>query len=192
MKIPKKYKVNEKKIRLIESAKKLFYENGVNNTTLASIAHLADIPLGNVYYYFKSKDSIVLSVIEYTREEIRKQFYEINNIKNAKERLKYFIKVETNGDNGIVKYGDKIGSLSQELCKKNNIISSSVANVMKEIIEWCKNQFEKLGKKDKSTRYAIILISNIQGINLLNFIFKNEDFINNYTKYLINWIEEIT
>lgn len=192
MKIPKKYKVNEKKIRLIESAKKLFYENGVNNTTLASIAHLADIPLGNVYYYFKSKDSIVLSVIEYTREEIRNQFYEINNIKNVKERLKYFIKMETNSDSSIVKYGDKIGSLSQELCKKNNVISNSIANVMKEIIDWCKSQFEELGKKDKSTRYAIILISNIQGINLLNFIFKNKDFINNYTKYLINWIEEIT
>lgn len=191
MKIPKKYKQSEKKLRLIESAKKLFYENGVNNTTLANIACLADIPLGNVYYYFKSKDSIILSVIEYKRKEIINQFKELNNIKNVKERLKYFIYIETKGYSNIIKYGDRIGSLSQELCKKHDAVSNSLANLMKEVINWCKKQFELLGKKEKSTRYAIILVSNIQGLNLLNFIFKNKNFSDNYSNYLVNWVEEM-
>ena len=173
--IPKKYLQNKKKERLIISAKKLFYENGVNNTTLANIAYLADIPLGNVYYYFKSKESIVLSVIEYKREEIRNQFKDINKIESAKERLKYFVYLETKGHSNIIKYGDTIGSLSQELCKKDDTISNSLANLMKEIVNWCKAQFQELVSKNKSSRYAIILISNIQGLNLLSFIFKNEN-----------------
>lgn len=192
MNIPKKYQQSKKKIRLIKSAQKLFYENGVSNTTLANIASLADIPLGNIYYYFKSKESIILSVIDYKKIEIKKQLNEINNIKSAKDRLKYFIYLETKGHSSIIKYGDMLGSLSQELCKKDNTVSNAMANLMHEIITWNKKQFEILDKKDKSIRYAIILVSNIQGLNLLNFIFKNKSFSSNYSDYLINWIDEIT
>lgn len=192
VKVPKKYNISHKKLRLIESAKKLFYEQGVNNTTLASIAYLADVPLGNVYYYFKSKESIVLSVIEYQRNEIKKHLNEINNVQNAKKRLKIFIYREIKNNKNVIQYGDKVGSLCQELCKRNDKISKSIANIMKEIINWCKKQFENLNKKEKSTRYAIILISNIQGLNLLNFTFKNKEFSDIYANYLINWIDEIS
>lgn len=192
LKIPKKYQNNEKKNRLIISAKKLFYENGVNCTTLAGIAHTAEIPLGNVYYYFKSKESIILSVIEHIRISTKEQLEEINKITHPEDRLKYFIYLETKKNSNIVKYGNMIGNLSQELCKKNNTISLSLANLMKEVIEWCQKQFDSLGKKEKSTRYAIILICNIQGLNLISFIFKNKDFMDNYTNYLMNWIDEIS
>jgi len=191
LEIPKKYNISDKKLRLIESAQKLFYEQGINNTTLASIAYLADVPLGNVYYYFKSKESIILSVIEYKRHEIKKQLNEINNIKNVKERLKFFIYKEIKSNRNIIKYGDQIGSLCQELCKKDNKISNAIANIMKEIINWCKTQFDALGKQEQSSRYAIILVSNIQGLNLLNFTFKNKKFSNIYSNYLLNWIDEI-
>ena len=189
--IPKKYNISDKKLRLIKSAKKLFYEQGINNTTLASIAYLADIPLGNVYYYFKSKESIILSVIEYKRNDIKKKLNEINKIKNVKDRLKRFIYEEVKNDKNIINDGDNIGALCQELCKENNKISNAIANIMKEIINWCKKQFLYLGKKEKSSRYAIILVSNIQGLNLLNFTFKKKNFAVAYSNYLINWIDEI-
>jgi AcrR family transcriptional regulator len=35
---------------------------GVERTTIADIAPAADVPLGNVYYYFKMKDDIVDAV----------------------------------------------------------------------------------------------------------------------------------
>ena len=191
MQIPKKYISNQKKNRLIKSAKKLFYENGVSDTTLANIASLAEIPLGNVYYYFKSKDSIILSVIEFEKKLIKERLKNISKIRNVKDRLKYFIYIETKGHSSIVKYGDEVGSLAQALCKKNNAISRSVANLMKDVINWCIEQFNLLDKGNKSTRYAIILVANIQGLNLLNSVFKNYKFSENYSDYLINWIEEI-
>ena len=46
---------NDKRERLIEAADKLIYEQTFHTTTLADIAKLADVPLGNVYYYFKTK-----------------------------------------------------------------------------------------------------------------------------------------
>src|SRR4051812_10767845 len=52
-----------KRDRLIDAASRLFYENGVERTTIADIATAADVPSGNVYYYFKIKDDIVDAVV---------------------------------------------------------------------------------------------------------------------------------
>ena len=57
-------KAAEKRERLVESAKSLFYEQGVSLTTLAEVAERAQVPLGNVYYYFKTKEQIVAAVVD--------------------------------------------------------------------------------------------------------------------------------
>ena len=48
-----------KRERLVEGAQGAFHEQGVERTTLADVASRADVPLGNVYYYFKTKDQLV-------------------------------------------------------------------------------------------------------------------------------------
>ena len=45
--------------RLIASARALLHEQGVQRTTLAEVAERAQVPPGNVYYYFKTKDELV-------------------------------------------------------------------------------------------------------------------------------------
>jgi AcrR family transcriptional regulator len=53
-----------KRERLIASAADLLHRQGVERTTLAEIAKAADVPPGNVYYYFKTRDELVHAVIE--------------------------------------------------------------------------------------------------------------------------------
>ena len=48
-----------KRERLAEAAAQVFHEQGVEKTTLTDIARAADVPVGNVYYYFKTKDELV-------------------------------------------------------------------------------------------------------------------------------------
>ena len=55
---------NDKRDRLVESADRLIYEQTFHTTTLADIAKDADVPLGNVYYYFKTKEAIMEAVIQ--------------------------------------------------------------------------------------------------------------------------------
>jgi AcrR family transcriptional regulator len=45
-----------KRDRLIAGARETIHRQGVEATTLADIAEASGVPLGNVYYYFKSKD----------------------------------------------------------------------------------------------------------------------------------------
>ena len=53
-----------KRQRLIAAASQLLHQQGVEKTTLADIAQAADVPAGNVYYYFKTKDDIIAAVVE--------------------------------------------------------------------------------------------------------------------------------
>ena len=63
-----------KRERLVAAARRVLYEEGVEKSTLADIAAAADVPLGNVYYYFKTKDALVSAVIE----DYRQTFGEMN------------------------------------------------------------------------------------------------------------------
>ena len=47
-----------KRGRLVAAAREVMYANGVNGTSLADIAAAAGVPLGNVYYYFRTKEAL--------------------------------------------------------------------------------------------------------------------------------------
>src|SRR5258706_13900916 len=54
----------DKRSRLVSAAVGLAYRNGFVATSLADIAREAEVPLGNVYYYFKTKDEIGEAIVE--------------------------------------------------------------------------------------------------------------------------------
>lgn len=180
---------NDKRIRLVEAADKLFHEQGVNTTTLANIATLADVPLGNVYYYFKSKESIVLAVIEYRRKAIQRQFDELNQLPDSKSRLQSLINSTRQVGDEVAAHGDALGSLCQELGKQGGHIAESAADLMREFIGWCEKQFADLGKGERSNALALNLVAGLQGISLLTLTFKDPAFTNRQADFLINWLE---
>src|SRR5690348_11690792 len=53
-----------KRDRLIESAKTLIHQQGAQATTLAEVATHADVPPGNVYYYFKANEDLIRAVVD--------------------------------------------------------------------------------------------------------------------------------
>jgi AcrR family transcriptional regulator len=54
----------DKRSRLISAAVGLAYHSGFEATSLADIAREAEVPLGNVYYYFKTKDEIGEAIVK--------------------------------------------------------------------------------------------------------------------------------
>ncbi|HXV73830.1 MAG TPA: TetR/AcrR family transcriptional regulator, partial [Sphingomonadales bacterium] len=40
------------------------YRDGVGDLTLATVAKEAETPLGSLYYHFKTRDDLVLSVVD--------------------------------------------------------------------------------------------------------------------------------
>src|SRR3981081_1594811 len=101
-----------KRERLIDAGCELMYRQGVETTTLADIAHAADVPLGNVYYYFKTKDEIVSAVIEAHVPEIEKTIASLDRRhRPPKGRLKALIRELTDQRDLIAQYGCPHGTL---------------------------------------------------------------------------------
>src|ERR1700730_10190490 len=105
----------DKRIRLIEAAKVLNHKQGLNLTTLADIAQEADVPLGNVYYYFKTKEAIGEAVIEKRAAEIAEMFVKLDEITDPKARLVALIQSSMEDLELTARFGCPVGGLCQEL-----------------------------------------------------------------------------
>ena len=81
----------DKRTRLIETATKLAYGRGFRETSLADIAEAARVPVGNVYYYFKTKEELAEAVVERRLEEFRAARAEWDRLSSPKERLFAFV-----------------------------------------------------------------------------------------------------
>ena len=81
----------DKRTRLIETAMKLAYRNGFRETSLADIAEVAHVPVGNVYYYFKTKEELGEAVVERRLAQFREFREEMDRLSSPKERLFAFL-----------------------------------------------------------------------------------------------------
>ena len=63
---------------LISAAARLFWQRGYHGASLADIAGEAELPVGNLYYYFKSKAELALAVASGFSQDTQDMLDEIN------------------------------------------------------------------------------------------------------------------
>ena len=86
-----------KRERLVASAADLLHRQGVQGTTLAQIAEAADVPPGNVYYYFKTRDELVHAVIESQVQAVSALLADLDGRATPTARLKGLAESWTRG-----------------------------------------------------------------------------------------------
>jgi AcrR family transcriptional regulator len=64
-------KAEETRERIVDAALTLFRENGFDETTMRDIAAAAEVATGAAYYYFRSKEELVMAFYARTAEEAR-------------------------------------------------------------------------------------------------------------------------
>ncbi|THF69732.1 TetR/AcrR family transcriptional regulator [Deinococcus sp. Arct2-2] len=62
--------MRSKRTQIITAALRRFRTFGVCGTTLQDVAEASQVPLGNLYYYFKTRDDLVLAVLEECEREL--------------------------------------------------------------------------------------------------------------------------
>ena len=101
-----------KRDRLISAAATLFHRKGVVATSLADIAKDADIPIGNVYYYFKTKEELALAAILRHREQYVALFTTLNETQDdPRVRLKKSLEYYGQVSDEFTHYGCPIGKI---------------------------------------------------------------------------------
>src|SRR5687767_11082776 len=67
--VPQRVGSEETRRQILDTALKLFREQGFDETTIRDIAARAGLSLGAAYYYFKSKEAIVGAYYDYVQHE---------------------------------------------------------------------------------------------------------------------------
>ena len=179
-----------KRERLIVGASEVIYRQGVEKTTIAAIARAADVPVGNVYYYFKTKDELVEAAIEGHAQEIRTLLDSLERHRTPQARLKALVRGLTAQRELAVRYGCPLGSLCSELDKRTDGLDRECAAMLSLPIDWAERQFRLIGRRD-ARDLAVALMASYQGIALLTNTFRDPELMTREARRLERWIDSL-
>jgi AcrR family transcriptional regulator len=179
-----------KRERLVAAARGLIYREGVEKTTLAEIAHAADVPLGNVYYYFKTKEDIIEAVIEAHVADIEETIATVERRhRTPKGRLKALVAQLADQGDVIARYGCPHGSLCSELEKRAAGEDHAAARLMQLPIDWVEDQFKSIGRRD-AHELAVEFMTSYQGTAVLTQALRQPELMTTEARRLKRWIDE--
>src|SRR5690606_22862741 len=84
---------SELKSLILQAAKKLFLEQGIEKTSIRNIADAIEYSPGTIYHYFQDKDSIFHEIHTEGFQELGKRMAVLFEVENPFERLKAMGKI---------------------------------------------------------------------------------------------------
>ncbi|MFD9407808.1 TetR/AcrR family transcriptional regulator [Streptomyces sp. NPDC059989] len=180
-----------KRERLAAAAAQVLHEQGIAQTTLADIAQAADVPVGNVYYYFKTKDQLVEAAIDAHAQNLRGLIDALDGLPAPQDRLKALVNGWAEQRDLTARYGCPTGTLASELDKRADGLDQSIAQVMRVLLDWTELQFRAMGRTD-ARELAVALLAAYQGISLLTNTFRDPDLMTTEARRLELWIDSLT
>jgi TetR/AcrR family transcriptional repressor of nem operon len=180
-----------KRERLTVAAIEVLHRQGVEATTLADIAAAAEVPVGNVYYYFKTKDELVGAALRSHSEMMSSAFAELSKHRTPRARLRAYIRMLTDQRDLVAASGCPQGSLCSELDKRGDALAGGCARLMAMPIDWAEKQFHEMGRRD-ARDLAVALVASYQGIALLTNTFRDPEMMAREGKRLERWIDSLT
>ena len=179
-----------KRERLVEAARRRIYQQGVEKTTIADVAATADVPVGSVYYYFKTKDELVEAAITAHLADVTGLLASLERHRSPQARLKAFVRAVVSHRDEAALYGCPHGTLCSELDKRGDDLARSAAGLLQPSIDWAEQQFRSMGRRD-ARDLAMALMAAYQGISLLANTFREPDLMRREARRLEDWIDSL-
>lgn len=176
-----------KRERLVGAAADLLHRQGVQATTIAHVADAADVPAGNVYYYFKTKDDLVRAVIDDRTRQVRAMLDSLRTRRSPAARLTALAHQWTEMRDVVARYGCPFGTLVTELDRRDDGLDVEAAQPIGLILDWAETQFRDLGRAD-ARELAVAFFSGIQGAALLANALRDPEVMAGQVRHLARWI----
>jgi TetR/AcrR family transcriptional repressor of nem operon len=181
---------SDKRERLIEAAKSLIHRRGFHRTTLADIAAESAVPLGNVYYYFKTKEDICKVVLEERKRDLERLLGECCQDQDPRANLKRFLRHLMADSDEVAECGCPHGTLSQELRKMSSPLTGRAEGTLQVLIDWAAGQFRRAGvARPKSTGFGFI--ARVQGTMMLTHALHDPKRLKQQFKYIGEWLDTL-
>ncbi|MFD5431380.1 TetR/AcrR family transcriptional regulator [Kitasatospora sp. NPDC127067] len=182
---------SQKRRRLTAAAAKVLHEQGVERTTLADIAREADVPVGNVYYYFKTKDELVRAALSEHSAHLDELTERLERLPDPLDRLKALVEAWVGQRDLAARHGCPTGTLAVELDKRTEGgLDAEAGAVIRRLLDWAAGQFRELGLPDPDG-LALTLVAGYQGMSLLANALRDPEVMTREGGRLLRWLDSL-
>jgi AcrR family transcriptional regulator len=169
----------------------VIYERGVERTSLADVAEVAGVPVGNIYYYFKTKDDLVAAAAEALVSDRGELFARLEALDSPQARLHGLVGALAHVGGSVAEYGCPLGTLAAELDKRNGtVVSPQSQQLLVPMVDWAEQQFTELGCSD-ARQLAVALIAGYEGAALLTHSLRDPGLLTDQVQRLQRWVDEL-
>jgi AcrR family transcriptional regulator len=177
----------DKRSRLVAGAADLLHQRGYRATTLAEVAKVADVPPGNVYYYFKTKSDLVRAVADATTTQVDAMLAAADARPTPRDRLKAVARRWAMMRDVIAEHGCPIGTLALELNRSEGEVTDGGA-ALRRVLDWAEAQMRQLGTASPR-RDAVAFLAGIQGGAVLAAALHDAELMSGQVHHLEQWID---
>lgn len=158
-----------------------FHEQGIKGTTIANIAERAGIPVGNVYYYFKTKDAFAAAVIAHYRDEMQSTFAKLSD--DPVEALREYVSWSLKAPSVIASLGCERATLCADLARVGSELAGDARDLVAEELSFV---VARVGE-DRSD-LATELVAQVHGIKALCHALGQRSLVERLGVQLHGWI----
>lgn len=175
--------------RLVKAAARCIHSRGFNRTSLADVARRARVPVGGIYYYFRSKEDLIHATVALRLSELEALFDTWDALPGPRARLQALLLKWRDDSATDARYGCPVGSLCYELAKGGGAVSRVAAQPLERLREWSTVQFRADGREDAPARAEHLVIA-LQGASLMANALRDPGAILREIERLGVWLEE--
>ncbi|MEO7814176.1 MAG: TetR/AcrR family transcriptional regulator [Sphingomicrobium sp.] len=169
-----------KKDRLIDAAMLRFHHDGVADSSLATVARDADVPPGNVYYYFQTKAQLTDAVVARWCDRVADALAVHEAHPAPLDRLSSF----------VASAGDRRQTYTDHGCPLAAIAAHS-DRPLAMIRDWLAVQFTDHDPA-AARSHADFAMASLQGSFALAHAQRDPDIISHNVTHLTDWIDRLS
>jgi len=186
-------KGEEKRQRIVDAANTLFYHKGFTATSFADIADICDVPKGNFYFYFRTKEELLDAVVRARMERMAKHLDTLHqDFPDPRKRLHRIADVPFNDRHEVAQYGCPMGTLSAELGKLTPLGQNALTSMYSLMIMSIQHCLVGIGlDQDDAERQARHMLTRLQGAANLAQTFKDVNWLETEIADIHAWIDSL-
>ncbi|MFF5928364.1 TetR/AcrR family transcriptional regulator [Streptomyces hydrogenans] len=181
----------QKRRRLTAAAARVLHEQGVERTTLADIAREADVPVGNVYYYFKTKDELVQAALSEHTARLDELTARLDELADPRDRLRALVEGWIEQRDTAARFGCPTGTLAVELDKRaDGTLDVEAGTVIRRLLDWAAHQFRALALPHPED-LALTLVAGYQGMSLMANALRDPSVMTREGARILAWLDSL-
>lgn len=180
--------IQSRRDTILNVANDLFHKQGYNKTSIADISNQIGITKGNLQYHFRSKDDLLVAIIDLRMSQmgdVLKRFQ--NEDTNPMARLKRIVRMVAGEEEGLSNYGCTIGSLNVELGKCQRPLQQKALQMFEQLRDFIERAFIELDSKSAHTN-SFHMLSLIQGAALISYVYRDGELLQRECNLIMEWL----